>query len=139
MYHPDCAPRFDTDLVRPYWEALARGELVLPACSECGRWQWYPAEYVKCHGDAHHVWQPVTTRGTVFTFTVVHRSFLPGAPRDASPYVSALVELDGIAGVRLPTFLINLGEARPRIGMAVCLAPLKRSSYTAPAFEPCAD
>ena len=139
MDYPDCAPRFDSDLVRPYWEALARGELVLPACSECGRWQWYPAEYVKCHPQAHHEWRPVPQCGTVFTFTVVHRSFLPGAGRDAFPYVSALVELNGVNAVRLPTFLINLADERPRIGMPVRLVPLQRSSYTAPAFEPCSD
>lgn len=138
MYFPDCPPRFDTELLRPYWQALERGALVLPACSECGRWQWYPAEYVKCHSAAHHEWKPVASHGTVFTFTVVHRSFLPGAVQ-REPYTAALVEPAGLTGVRIPTFLVNLGEQRPSIGMAVRLVPLPRSTYTAPAFEPCTD
>lgn len=133
---PDFAPRFDTDIVRPYWAALERGELMLPACSVCGEWQWYPFEFVKCHAEAHHEWRRVTPRGTVFTFTTVHRGFLPNAVPKAPPYVSALVELDGIAGVRIPTLLVNLGARRPTIGMRVRLHPLRRSTYTAPAFEP---
>jgi uncharacterized OB-fold protein len=136
MSLPDFPPRFDTDIVRPYWDALARGELMLPACSQCGSWQWYPFDFVKCHADAHHEWQRVTAHGTVFSFAIVHRSFLPNAKPGAPPYVSALVELDGIAGVRLPTLLVNLGAVAPHIGMRVRLAPLARSTYTAPAFEP---
>ena len=136
MSLPDFPPRFDTDIVRPYWDALARGELMLPACSQCGTWQWYPFDFVKCHADAHHAWRRVTTRGTVFSFSIVHRSFLPNAKPGAPAYVSALVELDGIAGVRLPTLLVNLAAVAPHIGMRVRLAPLARSTYTAPAFEP---
>jgi uncharacterized OB-fold protein len=136
MTLPDFPPRFETDLLRPYWDALARGELMLPACSQCGEWQWYPYEYVKCHADAHHVWKQVPVTGSVFTYTVVHRPFLPNAAGDAPPYVSALIEPDGLAGVRIPALLINLSDSAPRIGMRVRLCPLARSSYTAPAFEP---
>jgi len=136
MSLPDFPPRFDTDMVRPYYEALARGEFALPACSVCGAWQWYPFEFVKCHAKAQLEWRPVTRRGTVFSYTIVHRGFLPNAERGAEPYVAALVELDGVDGVRIPSLLVNLGERTPEIGMRVRLSPLKRSSYTAAAFEP---
>lgn len=133
---PDFPPRLDTPLVKPYWDALERGVLALPACSTCGRWQWYPYEFVKCHADASHVWKDVPTTGTVFTFAAAHRGFLPNAAPRAPAYVSALVELDRVAGVRLPALLVNLAGRDPAIGMRVRLAPLKRSSYVAPAFEP---
>ena len=136
MSHPDFAPRFDTDIVRPYWDAIARGELQLPACSVCGAWQWYPFDFVKCHEGAQHVWRRVASTGSVFTFTIVHRGFLPNAQPKAPPYVSALVEIDAVPGARIPTLLVNLGGQRPRIGMRVRLAPLPRTGYTAPAFEP---
>lgn len=133
---PDFPPRFDTPLVRPYWEALERGEIVMPHCSHCGAVQWYPYEFVRCHPDATHEWKPVPKTGTVFTFATVHRGFLPNAVPKAPPYIAALVELDGLIGARLPTLLINLGERTPQIGMRVKLAPLRRSRYTAPSFEP---
>jgi len=133
---PDFAPRFATNLVKPYWESLARGVMSLPACSVCGAWQWYPFEFVKCHAQAHHEWKRVSPRGTIFTFTTVHRPFLPNANPKAPPYVAALVEIDGVEGVRIPTFLVNLAGRAPRIGMRVRLHPVQRSTYTAPAFEP---
>jgi uncharacterized OB-fold protein len=86
--------------------------------------------------DATHVWRPVPATGRVFTFTIVHRAFLPNAVPKAPPYISALVELDGIVGPRIPTYLVNLGERPPAVDMRVRLAPQRRSSYTAPAFEP---
>lgn len=134
MTLPDFPPRFASDTVRPYWQALERGELMLPACSECGAWQWYPLEFVRCHADAHLEWKTVSPCGTVFTFTRVHRAFLPSAERVSDPYVVALVELDGVPGARLPALLIGTGT--PAIGMRVRLSPQRRSTYLAPAFEP---
>ena len=136
MSLPDFAPRFDTDIVRPYWASLERGELSLPACSICGQWQWYPFEFIRCHVSAHLEWKVVPRTGTVFTFTRVHRWFLPNAAPQAPPYTAALVEIDGIAGVRIPTLIVNGEQHSPRIGMRVRLAPQRRSSYTLPAFEP---
>jgi uncharacterized protein len=136
MSLPDFPPRFDSDIVRPYWSALEKGELSLPACSVCGTWQWYPFDFVRCHAEANLDWKSVPDTGTVFTFTRVHRGFLPNAVPKAPPYYAALVELDGIAGVRIPTVLINATPSGPRIGMRVRLSPQKRSTYTLPAFEP---
>lgn len=136
MTAPDFPPRFDTDLLRPYWEGISRGELVLPACSECAGWQWYPFEFVKCHPEAHHVWKTVPATGTVFTFTTVHRSLLPNAAREDPPYVTALIEPDGLTGIRVPALLVNVNPGAFVIGMAVKLAPVQRSAYRAPAFEP---
>jgi uncharacterized OB-fold protein len=133
---PDFAPRFDTDLVKPYWESLARGELSLPCCSVCGAWQWYPFEFVKCHPEAHHEWKRVAATGRIFTFAKVARPFLPNADPKAPPYTAALVEIDGVPGVRIPALLVNFEGRTPRIGGRVRLHPLRRSTYTAPAFEP---
>jgi uncharacterized OB-fold protein len=134
---PHAAPRFDTPIVRPFWDALGKGELHLPACSQCGAWQWYPFEFLKCHPGAHHEWRAVPQTGTVFTFTTVRRSLMPDGDQAVVPYVSALVELDGVAGVRLATLLVNLGERSPRIGMRVRLAPTRANDTNLPVFEPC--
>jgi uncharacterized protein len=133
---PDFAPRFDTSLVKPFYEALARGEFRLPACSICGTWQWYPYEFIKCHAGATHEWREAPKTGRVFTFAAAHRGFLPNASPKAAPYVSALVELDGIEGVRIPTYLVNLQDRAPAIGMRVRLLPQHRTGYVAAAFEP---
>ncbi len=102
---------------RPFWEAARRHELCLQRCRSCGRHVFYPrAVCPHCLG-ADLEWQRVSGRGTLDTFTVVHRG-LRGFPL-GPPYVIAIVELT--EGPRLMTNLVGI-EADPakiRIGMAV--------------------
>jgi uncharacterized OB-fold protein len=106
----------DDELTRPFWEAVARSELRLPRCSVCGRWQWYPdSAGTECAGGRLE-WVSVATTGRVHTLTTVRRGFLPGG-RDDPPFAVALVELDGVDGVRL---VANLdGDPLPGIGARV--------------------
>jgi uncharacterized OB-fold protein len=97
---PHFDPPRDDDVAAPFWAAIDERLLVLPRCSACGRWQWYPDEAgTDCPG-ASLVWERVATTGTVYTATRVERAFLPGGQADV-PYVVAFVELDGVEGVRL--------------------------------------
>jgi uncharacterized OB-fold protein len=54
-------------------------------------------------------------RGTVYTYTVVHRAMDPRA--FAAPYVLAVVELD--EGPRMLTNLVDVDPATVRVGMPV--------------------
>ncbi len=133
---PFFEPRLDTDLMRPYWDAIRNNDLRLPACSVCGAWLWYPPESLPCHPNGHLEWRPVPKTGTVYTFTTVERCLLPGDHKDDTPYTNALVELDNVPGVRLVTILINLNGTPPKIGMRVRYAPTKVNDQTLPTFEP---
>ncbi len=134
---PDFPPRFDTDLLRPFWDAVAEGDFRLPSCSICGRWQWYPFETVRCcHQNAGLEWKRVPKTGTVFTFASVERCFLPASTESIAPYVVALVELDDTPGPRIVTLLTNLNNHEPQIGMRVRLSPIPMLTHTLPAFEP---
>ena len=96
-------PAFDPpneEFAIPFWDAVADRRLVLPRCSVCRRWQWYPtAAGTDCSG-GELMWEEVAPTGTVYSFTTVHRSFLPGG-RDRVPYTVGLVVLDGVDGPRL--------------------------------------
>jgi hypothetical protein len=111
---PHYDPPFDDDVAAPFWEGVNDGRIVLPRCSGCGRWQWYPDDAgADCEG-ASLVWEEVATTGTVHTATRVERAFLPGGQADV-PYTVAFVELDGVDGVRLVANLddgdaINIGD-----------------------------
>lgn len=102
---------------RPFWDALKRHEFSLPRCGACGRMHYYPrASCPHClSGDL--AWVRASGRGTLHTFTVVHRG-LKGFPI-APLYVIAIVELD--EGPRLMTNLVGVepDPARIRIGMPV--------------------
>ncbi len=106
-----------TPETRPFWDASRRHELVLQRCRACGRCFFYPrAACPHClSGDVE--WQRVSGRGTLHTFTVVHRGQrnfpLP------TPYVIAIVEL--AEGPRLMTNLVGIepDPAKIRIGLPV--------------------
>ena len=106
-----------TPETRPFWEAAHRHELLLQRCRACGRHHFYPRGACPHCLSADLEWQRVSGRGTLHTFTVVHRGArnypLP------SPYVLAVVELE--EGPRLMSNLVGV-EAHPghiRIGMPV--------------------
>jgi uncharacterized protein len=76
----------------PYWEACARGELLVQRCPSCGHRQFYPrALCTVCAADPE--WEQVSGRGTVHTYTVIRQNHAQPF-RDLLPYVVAMVELD---------------------------------------------
>lgn len=102
---------------RPFWEATTRQELMLPECTACGKPHYYPrAVCPHCLGKSF-AWKKVSGRGTLHTFSVVHRG-LKDFPL-GSPYVLAIVELD--CGVKMMTNLIDVpaDPAQIQIGGAV--------------------
>jgi uncharacterized OB-fold protein len=106
-----------TPETRPFWEAARRHELCLPRCRACAKLIFFPrAVCPHCLGTDLD-WERLSGRGTLHTFTVVHRG-LRGFPL-GPPYVIAMVEL--AEGPRLMTNLVGVDPdpARIRIGMPV--------------------
>jgi uncharacterized OB-fold protein len=102
---------------RPFWEAARRHELVLPRCRACARLHYYPRAACPFCLSGDLEWQRVSGRGSLHTFTVVHRG-ARGFPL-GPPYVLAVVEL--AEGPRLMTNLVGVepDPARIRMGMPV--------------------
>jgi uncharacterized OB-fold protein len=111
-------PDLRWDVATPFWEGCRREELRIPRCRDCGRWVWYPSAACPGCGGASHAWTPVSGRGRVFTWVRVHRAFLPGFA-DRVPFVTALVELEEDARVRVATMLRDAPAEGPRVGMPV--------------------
>jgi hypothetical protein len=106
-FHPNFPlPDVDWEPLQPFWAAAARRELVIPRCSACGRWIWYPR--ASCPGCrvASPEWTPVSGQGRLFTWTVVTHPFLP-AFREQVPFVTGLVALAEDPGVRLATLMVD--------------------------------
>ena len=77
----------------PFWEASARGELVLARCDACGRLA-HPPEPVCPHCFAGTpAFEPVDGHGRIRSWTVVRQSFLPGF-EDVLPLVLVDVEVE---------------------------------------------
>ena len=109
-------PAPDDPMTAPYWEGARRGELVIQRCARCGAFRWYPRP--ACHEcwslDAE--WAPVSGRGTVYSYVVVHHPFA-AAFRDDLPYIVVVTELD--IGIRIPATLKDCDPEDVRIGLPV--------------------
>jgi hypothetical protein len=134
-------PDVDDPLTRAYFTAAAAGELRVPRCTNCGAYVWYPQEVCPADGGPLE-WTRVSGRGSLFSWAVVHRAFLP-AFADKVPFVTALVSLEEDPHVRIATYVV---EAEPAALVAdepveVEFRPLTFStvpgrSVTVPMFRP---
>lgn len=103
----------------PYWEGTRAHELRLPKCEDCGEVHFYPRTLCPHCGSSRFAWIATSGRGTVYSFTVVHRPPSP-AFKPLVPYVVAVIALD-----EGPHLMSNVRGCRPedvRIGMAVTVA-----------------
>jgi uncharacterized OB-fold protein len=86
-----------TEDSRPYWEGLARGELLVQRCRDCGKLRHYPRPVCDGCWSMAHEWVALSGRGAVHSWTVCHHPFHIGF-KAQSPYVLVTVELE--EGVR---------------------------------------
>jgi uncharacterized OB-fold protein len=85
-----------------FYAYLARGELRLQRCTECGAWRHPPRHRCATCGATTVAWERVSGRGRLFSWTVTHR---PVDPAFMPPYAVVVVELD--EGPRLMTNIID--------------------------------
>jgi uncharacterized OB-fold protein len=108
------------DDAAPYWEAAREHRVVLPHCTACDTWIWYPRGFCPGCGSFAIEWLEVAGTGTVYSRSIPRRG--QGAYRDAAPYVLAYVELDLPDGRPGPRVITNIVDCEPEavaIGHAV--------------------
>jgi uncharacterized OB-fold protein len=98
-----------------FWDATARGELLLKRCDACGYVIWYPRSLCPACGGTATSWFPASGKGTVYSCTVTRKG--QGAYRNAGPFVLAYVELE--EGPRLMTNIVECDPGSVHIGQAV--------------------
>lgn len=95
---------------QPYFDAAARGELLVGKCHGCGEYHFYPRVLCPhCFSD-HTEWVVSRGTGTLYTYSTLHR----GAPE---PYTIAYVTLD--EGVTMMTNLVDCDVTTLAIGQPV--------------------
>lgn len=103
-------------LTRPFWEAAKRHELVMQRCNTCSNWIFYPREQCPHCFSQNLGWAPVSGRGRVYAFTIVHQPGNPAFAADA-PYVFATIQLD--EGIRMVSNVVGIDPHEVRIDMPV--------------------
>lgn len=114
-FPPRTLPVIDHDN-RAYWTSGRDGTLVIFKCHSCATYVHPPVPFCPACESVDVGPQPVSGRGTVETFTVNHKAWVPGLP---VPYVLALVALEEAPEVRLVANITHCDPAEVTFGMAV--------------------
>jgi uncharacterized protein len=97
-----------------FYAHAAAGRLQFQRCDACATWRHPPRYLCAACGAEDWSWQPSTSRGRVFTWTVTHR---PIDPAFEPPYAIVVVETD--EGVRVVGNLRDLDPAALSIDLPV--------------------
>lgn len=122
-----------TAVSRRFWEAARDGRLELPCCRACRLTFHYPRVLCPRCWSQDLGWRVVSGRGTVATFTVLHRAVHP-AWQSRAPYVTALVDLE--EGPRLLSNVVGIDPRDARVGLAVEVVFEVEGEATLPRFVP---
>lgn len=128
-------PVTDDPTDAPFWQAALRAELVVQQCDGCGHYRFPPRPMCPhCRSMQVH-WQPVSGRGTVWSFAVPQPPLLP-AFQALLPYVTAVVELAEHPQLRMTGALLD-----PRSGTPQGMTPdhVYVGAPVSVAFWRCAD
>lgn len=93
---------WDDGTTAPFWQAAARGELVVQTCRDCGSAQLYPRPFCLACESRSVEWTTASGWGTVYSQTEVHLRVLPDVE---PPYTVAVVDLD--EGARLMARVVD--------------------------------
>jgi len=85
---------------QPFWQGTARGELLVQKCTECGRRRLPPRPMCFVCRSLRHEWEPLSGRGTIWSYVVAHPPLLP-AYAELAPYNVITVALEEDPTLRL--------------------------------------
>ncbi len=121
-----------TALSKPHWEGCREGALRVQRCRDCASFVFIPQPVCTgCLGSSLD-WVESSGRGTLYSYTVVHR---PQRPEFEVPYVVAVVELD--EGWHMLSNLIGVEPDQVEIGMPLEVSFQEMSAeITLPFFRP---
>jgi uncharacterized OB-fold protein len=87
---PRPVPHPDRDSA-PWWDALARHELLLQRCAQCRAWRFPPRALCNGCGSFDFEWEPASGHGTIASWVVNHHAF---SNDFVPPYAVVMVRLD---------------------------------------------
>ena len=121
-----------TPLSKPHWDGCREGVLRVQRCGDCDSFVFIPMPV--CGGclGTNLSWVESSGRGTLYSYTVVHR---PQQPMFAVPYTVAVVELE--EGWHMLSNLVGVDPDEVEIGMPLEVTFERKSDeITLPYFRP---
>jgi uncharacterized OB-fold protein len=89
-----------------FWDAAATEQLVATKCSSCATFRLPPGRFCRNCGSQEFTFEPLPGTGTVFSYTVV-RQAMKGVPAEHVPYMPAVIDPDGAAGIRFVSAIVD--------------------------------
>lgn len=118
----------------PFFAACREGRLVAQRCNASGKFFFPPAPVSPITRDKNWTWTPLSGRGTIASFVVMHQKYFKGFDEEL-PYPVIEVELE--EGVRLLSNIVELGDRKLEVGMAVeVVFDRVTDEVTLPKFKP---
>jgi uncharacterized protein len=115
---------------RPFWDACARHELVIPRCADCETWRWPPTPFCpKCRSQALE-WRPAG-KPRLYSFTIVRR---PGPNDTFQMVVPGLVEFPEAGGMRFVAAIVDSQIDSIRIGAPLTVRWTPKEATNVPVF-----
>lgn len=108
-------PQEDFDS-KPFWDWLRAKDFRLQYCEACGEYRFPPYPSCPYCGEAGGTWKPLSGKGVIYSWIVIHRSPLRDYQEDA-PYVIVLVELE--EGPRIVGRLVGCDPENVRADLPV--------------------
>jgi uncharacterized protein len=103
-------PVTDDPIDAGFWAAAREGILAMQACGACGTRTFPPRPMCPACQSVERVWEPMSGRGTIWSWTVAHPPLLPAfAP--LAPYAVIVVALDEDPTLRLVGNLVADADA----------------------------
>ena len=100
----------------PFWSAVRSHSLKVQQCDICGHSQHPPRIFCINCGGRQLSFRDANGLGTIYSFTVVHRAFVPELAHRV-PYALALVEMEG--GLRMLGRIADCEHTELEIGQDV--------------------
>jgi uncharacterized OB-fold protein/tryptophan-rich sensory protein len=120
---------------RFFWTSGEDGLLRFLRCDDCGYWLHPPSPRCPECGGRRVAPQPVSGRGTIWSYTVNHHSW----DGSTEPYAIVLVEFPEQHGLRLTTNLVGCPADAVHIDMPVRVVFEAHGSIWFPVVEPAAE
>ena len=98
-----------TPETQTFWDAAAKGKLIVKRCAACGKTHHYPRPICPFCGSDRTEWTDASGQGVIYSFSVMRRA--------SPPYVIAYVTLD--EGPTVMTGLVDCDFDALRIGQPV--------------------
>jgi len=119
--------------MREFFAGAREGRLMVQKCDDCGRLR-FPAYEICSNCDSTRArWVPVSGRGSVFSFNIMHQVYHPAFAAEV-PYAVVVVELE--EGCKITSNLLGVKPHDIKCGMPVEVVFEKLSDeVTVPKFR----